>query len=127
MARQMLAVLDQGGQLPTSYRAPLAVWQFGADLTLVGLPAEPVAEYVTLLRQTLGADRLWVAGFNNDCFGYLPTARIVREGGHEAIGVTLWVWGQDVQGQVGFFAPNVEELVLRETRQLARGSGSAAA
>jgi hypothetical protein len=123
MARQMLAVLEQGGQLPTTYRAPLAVWQFGTDLTLVGLPAEPVAEYVTLLRQTLGTDRLWVAGFNNDCFGYLPTTRVVREGGHEAIGVTLWVWGQDVQGQVGFFAPDVEEIVLRETRQLALEAG----
>ena len=28
MARQMLTVLEQGGQLPATYRAPLAVWQF---------------------------------------------------------------------------------------------------
>ncbi len=125
MAHQMLAVLDDGGQLPTSYRAPLAVWQFGADLTLVGLPAEPVADYVALLSDTLGPDRLWIAGFNNDCFGYLPTARIVHEGGHEAIGVTLWIWSQSVRQQVGFFAPEVEEIVLRETRRLAREAGRA--
>ncbi|MHB8954160.1 MAG: neutral/alkaline non-lysosomal ceramidase N-terminal domain-containing protein [Pirellulaceae bacterium] len=123
MAQQMLALLDRGEQLPTTYRAPLAVWQFGTDLTLVGLPAEPVAEYVARLQQSLGAERMWVAGFNNDCFGYLPTARVVRERGHEAIGVTLWIWGQDLQTQVGFFAPEVEEIVLRTTRQLALEAG----
>jgi putative CocE/NonD family hydrolase len=125
MARQMLAVLDRGEQLPTAYRAPVAVWQFGHDLTLLGLPAEPVAEYVSLLRETLGSQALWIAGFNNDCFGYLPTARIVREGGHEAIGVTLWIWSQVAHRQVGFFAPEVEEIVLRETRRLAREAGRA--
>jgi len=122
MARQMLTVLDQGAQLPTVYHAPLAVWQIGT-LTLVALPAEPVAEYVSLLSQTLGPDQLWIAGFNNDCFGYLPTARIVREGGHEAIGVTLWIWSQACQRQVGFFAPEVEEIILRTTSTLAREAG----
>jgi len=78
-ARQMLAVLDRGEPLPARYRAPLAVWQFGHDLTLVGLPAEPVAEYVSLLRQTLGTDRLWVAGFNTTASAIcLPLASSAR-------------------------------------------------
>ena len=110
-------------QLPTSYRAPLAVWQFGHDLTLVGSARRTGGRIRVACAQTLGADPLWVAGFNNDCFGYLPTARIVREGGHEAIGVTLWVWSQALQRQVGFFAAEVEEIVLRETRRLAREAG----
>jgi len=122
-ARHMLAVLEGGQQLPTSYRAPLAVWQLGTDLTLVALPAEPVARYVPLLQQTLGASGLWVAGFNNDCFGYLPTADMVREGGHEAMGVTLWIWSQACAAQVGFFDAAVEDMVLRETRRLASEAG----
>ncbi len=65
------------------------MWQFGDALTLVALPAEPVADYAALTGRLLGPDKLWVAGFNNDCFGYLPTAQVVREGGHEAIGITL--------------------------------------
>lgn len=123
MARQMLAVLDRSEPLPQTYRAPLAVWQFGTGLTLVALPAEPVAEYAALVRKAVGDGGVWVAGFNNDCFGYLPTARVVREGGHEAIGVTLWIWSRDQQRQVGFFAPEVEEVILRETRDLARDAG----
>lgn len=35
VAQQMLAVLDRGEKLPTHYTCPLAVWQFGNDLTLV--------------------------------------------------------------------------------------------
>jgi len=68
MARQMLNVLERGGELPTSYPAPITVWRFGDDLTLVALPAEPVADYVTLLREALGAlgpRNLWIAGYNN--------------------------------------------------------------
>ena len=119
MARHLVGVLDRGESLPRAYRAPFALWQFGDDLTLVGLPGEPVADYVTLIRQRLGAERLWVAGYNNDCFGYLPTAQIVREGGHEAIGVTLWIWGQHLRRNAGFFAPEVEPVVLDTVQRLA--------
>jgi neutral ceramidase len=119
MARHMLGELDRGQTLPTTYRAPLAVWQFGDDLTLVALPAEPVADYVSLLGRKLGRDKLWVAGFNNDCFGYLPTAQVVREGGHEAIGITLWIWGRNLGRNAGFFAPEVEQAVLNNVRELA--------
>ncbi len=119
MARHMLSVLDRGETLPRSYRAPLAVWQLGHDLTVVALPAEPVADYASLVAQRIGREKLWVAGFNNDCFGYLPTAQVVREGGHEAIGITLWIWGQNLRTSAGFFAPEVERVVLDAVRDLA--------
>jgi hypothetical protein len=120
MARQMLAVLDSGRKLPSHYRAPLSVWRFGNDLTLVALPAEPVADYVPLLHKALGTQNLWIAGYNNDCFGYLPTAQIVKDGGHEAIGVTLWIWGQHLHTNVGFFTPQVQDITINAVRQLAQ-------
>ncbi|NLX99058.1 MAG: hypothetical protein GXY83_23195 [Rhodopirellula sp.] len=125
MARHMLSVLDGGEVLPDRYRAPFAVWQFGGDLTLVALPAEPVADYVALVGQALGRDKLWVAGFNNDCFGYLPTAQVVREGGHEAIGITLWIWGRSLRSKAGFFASEVEDVVLSTVRDLAEQASAA--
>lgn len=123
MARHMISVLDSGESLPRSYRAPFGLWQFGDALTLVALPAEPVADYASLIRQRLGSEKLWVAGYNNDCFGYLPTAQIVREGGHEAIGITLWIWGQNLRRNAGFFAPEVEQVTLDAVQQLARRVG----
>jgi hypothetical protein len=118
-ARHMLEVLDAGERLPTRYAAPVAVWRFGKDLTLAALPGEPVAEYATLLRKAVGPDRLWVAGYSNDCFGYLPSARVVREGGHEAIGVTLWAWSRNLSPMVGFFDPRVQDVVVDAVRRLA--------
>lgn len=123
-ARHMLEVLDAGGSLPTHYKAPLAVWRFGKNLTLAALPGEPIAEYATLLRQAVGADGLWIAGYNNDCFGYLPTARVVKEGGHEAIGVTLWAWSRNLSPMVGFFEPRVQDVVVAAVRRLANETGA---
>lgn len=117
-ARQMLEVLDKGQKLPTSFRAPIAVWRLGT-LRLVVLPGEPVAEYVSLIGERLGPDPLWIAGFSNEVFGYLPTAKVVKEGGHEAIGITLWSREQSLFSQVGFFAPQVEDVVVSTVGKLA--------
>ena len=45
VARQMLAFFDAGATLPAGFKAPVAVWKFGSDLTLVGLPGETVVDY----------------------------------------------------------------------------------
>ena len=76
-----------------------------------------------LLRKSLGEKNLWVAGFNNDCFGYLPTAAVIKEGGHEAIGITLWAWGQDLDRYVAFFAPAVQDVVVNTATDLAKKAG----
>jgi hypothetical protein len=119
-AAHMQDLLNAGQTLITSYDAPIAAWHFGGELTLVALPGEPVAEYVGLLRESIGAKSLWVAGYNNDCFGYLPTAKVVKEGGHEAIGITLWAWGKDIDRQLGFFSPEVQDVVVKTATDLAR-------
>lgn len=109
-AKGMLETLAQGKPLPKSYRAPLAVWQFGGELTLVGLSGEAVAEYATRIAQLLGPNGLWVAAYCNESFGYLPTAQILKEGGHESMCLTL---------DIGLFAPQVEQVVLAEVGKLA--------
>jgi hypothetical protein len=109
-AKSMLAMLDRGEPLPERYPAPFALWRFGDDLTLVGLPGEAVAEYVPMLREALGPRRLWITALSNESFGYLPTTKMLTEGGHETIGLTL---------EVGFFAPGVEDVVVAAVRELA--------
>ncbi|NQT12619.1 MAG: hypothetical protein HQ582_07720, partial [Planctomycetes bacterium] len=113
-AKGMLSTLDRGESLPRHYRAPIALWQFGDDLTLVGLPGEAVADYVPMLQEALGPDRLWVSALSNESFGYLPTTKILAEGGHETIGLTL---------DVGLFSPGTEEVVVAAVRRLAQDAG----
>ena len=114
-AVQMLAVLDKGDKLATTHPCPLTVWQFGKDLTLVGLSGEVVVDYVTDLEKTLGPNQLWIAGYCNDVFGYLPSARVLGEGGYETRGL--------YSGGVGIFDPQAERVVVESVRDLAKKAG----
>src|SRR5262249_33755001 len=115
MAKRMLAALDRGEELPAAYRAPLTVWQFGDDLTLVGLPGEVVVDYVGLLEKALGPNRLWPAAYCNDVFGYLPSARVLEEGGYETRGL--------YSGGVGLFDAKAQDVLVEKGRELARKAG----
>jgi hypothetical protein len=120
MAEHMTRVVESGGKLPETYAAPVAVWRFGDGLTLVALPGEGVAGYVSLIRERLKGRPLWISSYNNDCFGYLPTAQIVREGGHEAIGVTVWFWGNHLANRCGFFSEDVEHTIVDTVAELSK-------
>jgi hypothetical protein len=114
-AKEMLAALDRGEKPPTHYTCPITVWQFGQDLTLVGLSGEVVVDYVTMLEKALGPNRLWIAAYCNDVFGYLPSARVLAEGGYETRGL--------YSGGAGFFDPGAEQVLVRHLRELAAKAG----
>jgi hypothetical protein len=115
VAQQMLARLNQGEKLPTTYTCPLAVWQFGDDLTLVALSGEVVSDYVRMLEDALGHTRLWIAAYSNDVYGYLPSARVLREGGYETRGL--------IYGGIGLFAPDAQEVLVAKVKELATTAG----
>lgn len=114
-AKQMVAMLERGEKPPRTYPAPFAVWQLGEDLTVVLLSGEVVGGYVPLLERSLGPLGLWVAAYTNDTHGYVPTARILEEGGYETRGIFT--------GSVGFFSPETEGVIVRSVRDLARRAG----
>jgi hypothetical protein len=115
IAQQMLEVLGRGEKLPAHYTCPIAVWQFGGDLTLVALPGEVVVDYVPLIENALGPTRLWISAYNNDVFGYLPSRRVLAEGGYETRGL--------YHGGIGLFAPAAQEVVVEKVRDLAKKVG----
>jgi hypothetical protein len=115
VAKQMLARLDRRQALPDHYVAPVTVWQLGNDLTLVGLPGEVVVDYVSLLEKALGPRQLWLAAYCNDVFGYLPSARVLEEGGYETRGL--------YSGGIGLFAPRAQEVLVAKVRELAENAG----
>ncbi len=115
VAQQMLARLKTGEKLPTQYTCPLEVWQFGDDLTLVALSGEVVSDYVRMLEDALGPNRLWIAAYCNDVYGYLPSARVLREGGYETRGLYA--------GGIGLFAADAQEALVGKVRELAKSAG----
>src|SRR5262245_19047482 len=115
VAQRMLDTLERGEKLPAQYPCPVAVWQFGDDLTLVGLSGEVVVDYVALLEKALGPNRLWLSAYCNDVFGYPPSARLLAEGGYETRGLYA--------GGVGLFDAKAEGLLVETVRELAGKAG----
>jgi hypothetical protein len=114
-AQGWLAMLDNGETPPGEYTCPIMVWQFGDDLTLVALPGEVVIDYLLMLEKALGPNQLWVIAYSNDVFGYLPSARVLEEGGYETRGLYA--------GGAGYFAASAQDVVVSYVRQLAHQAG----
>ena len=114
-ARRILKAQELGEQIPTHYPAPLAVWRFGDDLTLVGISGEVVSDYVPLVAETIKPQHLWVAGYCNQVAGYLPSAKVVKEGGYETLGL--------VSAHIGWFSAEAQNVLLAEIRELSRKLG----
>ncbi len=106
--------LDRGEKLLETYSAPFALWQFGQDLTLVAYSGETLVDYAVNAERLLGPLNLWVSGYNNDVFGYLPTARVLAEGGYETRGLYV---------DYGLFEPTVEQTVLDAIERMAVSVG----
>jgi hypothetical protein len=111
-ARRFLEMLDRGEKLPTSYPCPVQVWQFGNDLTLAALGGEVVVDYAARLKRELTGTNLWVAGYANDVFAYVPSVRILLEGGYEA-DYNLIYYGLPTR-----FSNRVEDVLIQKVHQL---------
>ena len=123
-ADRLLKHLEANGKLPASYAAPVQAVRFGDDLLLVALPGETVVDYSLRLKKELGGTgaAVWVAGYSNDVFAYLPSKRVLREGGYEGGGAMKYVG----YPHPGPFADTVEERVVGKARELADRLGTPA-
>ncbi len=110
-ALEMIALLDAGQGLPTSYPYPVQVWNLGG-LPLVALGGEVVVDYAILAKGMLGPDT-FVMGYSNDLMGYIPTARVIREGGYEGGGAQL------AYGLPAKWKEDIEVLIVDTMRQMA--------
>jgi len=111
-AQAMLKILDRDGHLPSEYPYPLEMWQFSQDLTLIALGGEVVVDYDLRLKKEWGAEKLWVAAYCNDVFAYIPSLRVLKEGGYEGGGAMVYY------GQPGPFAPTIEETIIGKVHDL---------
>jgi neutral ceramidase len=117
-ARRQLEVLDRDGKLPASYPCPVQVWQFDKGLTLVALGGEVVVDYALRLQRELKGGELWVAAYANDVFAYVPSTRILLEGGYEA-DFNLIYYGLPTR-----FRNDVEDVLVRAVQGLVKKARS---
>jgi neutral ceramidase len=82
-ATNLLKQWDEHGHLLETYPYPVQVWQLGNGLSWVALGGELVVEYQLRLKHELGDNRTWVTGYANDVMAYIPSERVLEEGGYE--------------------------------------------
>lgn len=75
--------IARGEAIPTSLSYPVQTWTFGNDLAMIFLAGEVVIDYSLRLKKEIGADRLWVTAYANAVPSYIPSRRVIREGGYE--------------------------------------------
>ena len=109
-------MLDRGETIPTHFPYPVSLWQFGHDLTLVGLSGEVVVDYSLRLKRELAGPAVWVAGYSNDVFAYIPSARVLKEGGYEATEAVTY------SSLPSPFAPSIEERIIGRVHELVRAT-----
>jgi hypothetical protein len=111
-ARRLLNELDERGELETTYPYPVQVWQFANTLQLTALAGEVVVDYSLRLKHELGGERQFIIAYANDVFAYIPSLRVLREGGYEGESAMIYY------GLYGPWAPTVEELIVSAVHEL---------
>jgi hypothetical protein len=111
-AERLLRQLDEKGGFIQQYAYPVQVVRFGSDLTLIGLAGEVVVDYSLRLKRELAAPAVWVAGYCNALPTYIPSLRVLREGGYE---------GGDHRRYTNFAAPfdeSIEQRIVGKVNEL---------
>lgn len=114
-AQMLKEQLASGGSLSATYPYPIGGWHLGDEVQLVFLGGEVVVDYALRLKSELTGVRTWVAGYANDVMAYIPSRRVLREGGYEGGGAMVYY------GLPTVWSPEVEEAIIGAAkRSLAR-------
>jgi hypothetical protein len=77
------------------------------------LGGEVVVDYALRLKSELHGRRTWCAGYVNDVMAYIPSRRVLQEGGYE--GATSMIY----YGLPTVWAPELEDAIVEEVRRQA--------
>ena len=105
-ARVLLEQLKKEKSIPGTYPYPIAVWKLGNEIDFVHLGGEVVVDYSLRLKDELNGTRTWVAGYANDVMAYIPSRRVLAEGGYEGGGSNVYY------GLPGLWHPESEAKII---------------
>lgn len=102
--------------LDGSFPYPVGVWTLGGEMEgvdIVWLGGEVVVDYaIRLKRERLGR-RTWVAGYANDVMAYIPSLRVLQEGGYEGGGSNVYY------GLPALWEETIEETIIDAVHEIA--------
>lgn len=113
-ATLFLKDIDAGKPLAPTYPYPVQVWKLGEAVTWVALGGEVVVDYSLRLKRELGPGKTWVTGYANDVMAYIPSERVLAEGGYEG-DTSMIVYMQPSKWKTG-----LEDRIVQAVQELAR-------
>jgi hypothetical protein len=112
-AKMLLEKIDAGQPLSKTYPYPIQAWRFGDELQVVWLGGEVVVDYALRLKDELAPRQGWIVGYANDVMGYIPSRRVLQEGGYEGRDAMVYY------GQPTAWSDEVEKLIVDEVKRQA--------
>ncbi len=115
-AALMLKLYDERRE-PRLLRYPVQAIRVDPGFTFLALGGEVVVDYALWAYRTWPREKLIVAGYSNDVPCYIPSARVLGEGGYEAVDSMIYY------GQPGPFTEEVEARIHDAVRQVMKRAG----
>jgi len=112
-AKHLLQRIATEGALKPYYSFPVAVWTIGDEIDFVALGGEVVVDYALRLKRERRGRRTWVSAYANDVMAYIPSLRVLKEGGYEGGGSNVYY------GLPALWDESIEEIIVAAVHQLA--------
>jgi hypothetical protein len=101
----------------SNHSYPVQAMRIGNKLTLLSLSGEAVVDYSLNAKKRYAGEQLFVAGYCNQVVCYIPTEKILEEGGYEAVSNMMYY------GMPGPFSKSVEKKVNTAIQQVMQKVG----
>src|SRR5436190_3492099 len=104
-AKMLLEEPDAGKPLSPTYPYPIQLWRLGDGLEWFTLGGEVVVDFAIRIKSEQHGPKTWVAGYSNDVMAYIPSRRVLTEGGYEGGGAMVYygqpaIWSEQVENQI---------------------------
>jgi neutral ceramidase len=109
-AKFLLKKLEAEGSIKEIYQYPIETWKLGDGPNWVFLGGEVVVDYAIKIKEALGKNT-WVCAYAIDVMAYIPSLRVLKEGGYEGGGSMVYY------GLPAFWAPSIEDKIMAEVKK----------
>lgn len=116
-ARLMLSAYNRGFT-PDHLVYPVQAVRFGKGFYVLALSGETVVDYSIKSKRLFPKENLYVAGYSSEVMCYIPSLRLLKEGGYEPEESMVYY------GFPGPFANSVEDSVTKAIRQVMKKIGA---
>lgn len=106
-AKFLLREMEKKGAIDDHYPFPVGAWTLGGKIDFVFLGGEVVIDYALRLKQERKGTSTWVAAYANDVMAYIPSLRVLREGGYEGGGSNTYY------GLPSLWSEEIEEVIVK--------------